>query len=69
VAEDPHERDECSAEHPDIVVRLKKEIEDWHKPEVVAKGSQVSLGGDCCLPSGRQAFFMKPVGVNNIVEK
>ena len=69
VAEDPHERNECSAEHPDIVARLKKEIEDWHKPEITAKADQVSLGGGCCLPSGRQAFLMKPEGINTIVEK
>jgi arylsulfatase A-like enzyme len=69
VAEDPHEQNECSAKHPDIVARLKQEIQDWHDPEITAQGDQVSLGGDCCLPSGRQAFFMRPVGVNNIVEK
>ena len=69
VAEDPHEQNECSAEHPDIVARLKQEIEDWHKPEVAAKSDQVSLGGDCCLPSGRQVFFMNPAGISNIVEK
>ena len=69
VTEDPHEQNECSAKHPDIVARLKQEIEGWHEPEITAQGDQVSLGGDCCLPSGRQAFFMKPVGVNNIVEK
>jgi arylsulfatase A-like enzyme len=66
VAEDPHEKDECSAEHPDIVARLKQEIEDWHKPEISAKADQVSLDSDCCLASGRQAFLMKPVGVNTI---
>ena len=69
VTEDPNEQNECSAKHPDIVARLKQEIEGWHEPEITAQGDQVSLGGDCCLPSGRQAFFMKPVGVNNIVEK
>ena len=55
VAEDPHEENECSAEHPDVVSRLKQEIEDWHKPEITAKADQVSLGGECCLTSGRQA--------------
>ena len=53
---DPHEKNECSAEHPDIVARLKQEIEDWHKPEIMAKADQVSLGGDCCLQAGVGCF-------------
>ena len=28
--DDPHEKNELSAQHPEIVDRLKKKIEDWH---------------------------------------
>ena len=69
VAEDPHEKNECSAEHSDVVARLKQEIEEWHKPEIPAKADQVSLGGDCCLTGGRRAFLMNPVDVSTIIEK
>jgi arylsulfatase A-like enzyme len=61
LAEDPHERDDLAAKHPEVVGRLQQAIKNWHHAKVQPERQQVLLGGKSFLLGGRHAFLMEPV--------
>lgn len=60
LADDPHEKNDLAAKHPEVVKRLNQAIEKWHKAKLKTKRKQVLLEGKSFRLGGRHAFLMEP---------